>query len=155
MTNSLSHSWWFWHFVVTKRTYIFINKCNCLFICVYSTLFSRPLGIFPRAPTRIVITVTFILHIFFSSPVRSWYLSNILLSFIFTPRSARKAKFTRWQVLFFLLTLSLVFWSGFDSWFVSQSPREFYVFHFLGLFLLYEYTNCLSGQTLVSYTNFF
>ena len=45
---------------------------------------SRSLGIIPMAPTMIGITITFMFHRWFNSLARSKYLSNILLSFIFT-----------------------------------------------------------------------
>ena len=51
-----------------------------------SNLFSRFLGIVPKTPTMIGITITFMFYNFFISMVRSMYLSNFLFSFIFTMR---------------------------------------------------------------------
>ena len=59
----------------------------------------------PRAPVTIGLTITFIFHSFFNSQAKSRYLSFFLLSFNFTLQSARTAKSTIWQVLFFLLII--------------------------------------------------
>ena len=77
-----------------------------------------------RAPITISITVTFIFHCFFSSLARFRYLSFFSLSFNYTPWSARTAKSTIRQVLFFYwLSLGLVFWPRLID------PREFCVPH--------------------------
>ena len=57
----------------------------------------------PRAPITSNIIITFIFHIFFNSLARFRYLSFFSLSFNFTLWSARTAKSTIRQVLFFLL----------------------------------------------------
>ena len=76
----------------------------------YST-FPKPPGLLePLIPSvflsillsTIGVTVTFMLHSFFSSLARSKYFSSSLPSFSFTLWSAGTAKSTRWQVLFFL-----------------------------------------------------
>ena len=67
-----------------------------------STSFTNPLVIVPKAPITISVTVTLI---FFSSLVRSWYLSFFSLSFSFTLWSARTAKSTIRMVFFFLFFL--------------------------------------------------
>ena len=88
------------------------------------------LEIVPKIPVMSGITITYIFHNFScSSLTRSRYLSWFLLSFIFTLWSARMAKSTRWQIIFFLLIKTD--WTGLDNLFVSQSPREFYASHFL------------------------
>ena len=56
----------------------------------------------PRAPITIVIYVTLLFHSFFNSLVMSRYLSFFSLSFNFTLCSARTAKTTILQVLFFV-----------------------------------------------------
>ena len=67
------------------------------------TLFSRPLGTVPTAPTTIGITITFMFHSFSSSLARSRYLSIFSPSFTFTLLSAGITKSTRWQGPFFFL----------------------------------------------------
>ena len=63
----------------------------------------------PSAPVIIAIIVTFMYHSFFSSFVRSKYLSFFSLSFNFTLWSAGTVKSTILQVLlFYLLLLGLV-----------------------------------------------
>ena len=65
--------------------------------------FTKPLGTVPSAPITIGITVNLMIRSFFSSPTRSKYSSLFLLSSIFILWSARTAKSTIRQVLFFLL----------------------------------------------------
>ena len=48
---------------------------TCLFISVFTSPFSNPLGIVPSAPNTIDMTVTFMFHSFFSSLARSRYFS--------------------------------------------------------------------------------
>ena len=59
----------------------------------------------PRAPSTIAITVTFILHSFFNSQVRSKYLSFFLLSFNFTLWSTGTVKSAILQILFIYLLI--------------------------------------------------
>ena len=59
-----------------------------------SSLFNNSLVTIQRVPITIAILVTFMFHIFFHSPARSWYLCLITLSFNFTLWSAETAKFT-------------------------------------------------------------
>ena len=74
------------------------------------------------------ITVTFMFHSFFDFIARSRYLSLFSLSFNFPLWSARSAKYTIRQVLFFCwLSPSLIVWPRLDDPFVSQNPREFCV----------------------------
>ena len=68
-----------------------------------SNLFSKSLETVSCAPTTISVIFTLMFHCFFSSQARSKYSSLLLFSFIFTLRSAGRAKSTKWQVLFFLL----------------------------------------------------
>ena len=68
---------------------------------------TSPLVTVPSAPVTICIIITFMFHsFFFSSLARSRYLSLFSLSFSFTLWSARMAKSTIQQVLFFLLTIT-------------------------------------------------
>ena len=89
-----------------------------------SQYFINPLVTVPRAPIMIGINVTFKFHSFFSSLVRSRYLSFFSLSFNFTLWSAGTAKSTILQILFFCwLLLVLVVWPGLSDPFVWQNPR--------------------------------
>ena len=80
---------------------IAVDLCNtvvwivstCPLISESSSPFTNPLGIVPRAPITIGITVTFIFHNFFSSLARFRYLS-LFSPFIFTLWSAKTAKST-------------------------------------------------------------
>ena len=65
-----------------------------------SSPLTKPFDIVPSTPITIGITVTFVLHSFFSSLARSTYVSFFWFSFIFTPRSAGTATSTIRQVLF-------------------------------------------------------
>ena len=115
-----------------------------------SSPFTNPLVSVLRAPITIDITVSFMFHSFSSSLARSWYLSVFLLSFSFTLWSARMAKSTIQQVLFFLLTitrsgrLAKIRWSIC----ISRSQRILYVSFtgilFLSLPLLYYYYSIFS-----------
>ena len=97
---------------------------------VSKAFFSRPLETIPVAPTVIDITITSMFYSFFSSLLRSKYLSIFSLSFILTLWSAGMAKSTKRQVLSFLSILGFVFWQGLGDPFVSQSPWEFCPSHF-------------------------
>ena len=99
-----------------------------------SSLCIDPLSTVLRSPIKIGITITFMFHSFFSSLAGSKYLFFFLLSFSFTLRSARMAKSTIRQVLFFISRLSLdrVVWTRLDDLFVSRNLKEFYVSHFPG-----------------------
>ena len=68
-----------------------------------SSLCTIPLVTVTRAPITIGIIVTFMFHSFSNSLARSRYLSFFSLSFNFTLWSARIAKSTNQQVLFFFL----------------------------------------------------
>ena len=92
-----------------------------------SSPFINPLVTVPSAPITIGIIVTFMLHIFFSSLVRTRYLSLFSVSFGFTLWSARMGKSTIRYVVFFLfflflflLSLGLVRWSVY----ISKSQRN-------------------------------
>ena len=99
-----------------SRTFlsIFVNLNNavvwmvstCPLISNSSSPFTNPLVIVLSALITIGIIITFMFFCFFSSLVRSRYLSLFLLSFNFTLWSARTAKSTIRQVLFFLLTIT-------------------------------------------------
>ena len=70
-----------------------------------SSPFSNPLVTVPKAPITIGIIVTCMFHSFSNSLARSRYLSFFSHSFSFILRSARTAKSTILQVLFFLLII--------------------------------------------------
>ena len=65
--------------------------------------FNNPLVIVPKAPITIGTIVSFMFHSFFNSLARSRYLSFFSHSFRFILWSARTAKSTILQILFFLL----------------------------------------------------
>ena len=70
----------------------------------------------PRAQITISISVTFMFHSFFDSLARSKYLSFFSLSFSFILWSARTAKSTIRQVLFFVVVDYYKVWSsGWDK----------------------------------------
>ena len=66
---------------------------------------TNPLVTVPRAPVTIIIIVTFMFHSFFSSLIRSRYLSLFLQSFNFTLWFTGTAKSTILPVLSFLLII--------------------------------------------------
>ena len=70
-----------------------------------SSPFNHPLVNVPNAPITIGIIVTFMFHSFLNSLARSRYLSFFSRSFSFILWSARTAKSTILQVLFFLLII--------------------------------------------------
>ena len=111
-----------------------------------SSSFSNPLVTVPNAPITIGIIFICMFHSFFSSLVRSRYLSFFSLSFFFILWSAGTAKSTILQVLIFFffcwLLLSLVSWPGLGDPFVYQSPIGVYAIHFLGKVLGCVYTIC-------------
>ena len=67
--------------------------------------FSNPLVTVPKVPITIGIIVTFMIHSFFNSLARSRYLSLFSHSFSFILWSARTAKSTILQILFFFLLI--------------------------------------------------
>ena len=110
-----------------------------------------PLVTAPRALIILVIAVTSIIHFFFNYLARSWYLSLFLLSFNFTLLSARKAKCTFWQVVFFCwLLLELVVWLRIGDPLVSQNPRGVCVFHSPEQMPGCAYTICSDVQIQIS-----
>ena len=70
-----------------------------------SSLFNSPLVTVPKAPITIDIIVTFMFHGFFNSLARSRYLSFFSHSFSFILWSARIAKSTILQILFFSIII--------------------------------------------------
>ena len=74
-------------------------------IFMSSNPFSNPLVTFPNRPITIGIIVTCMFHSFFNSLARLSYLSFFSHSFSFILWSARTAKLTILQVLFFLLII--------------------------------------------------
>ena len=114
------------------------------FISSSSSLFIYPLVTVSRASIIIGINVTFMFHCFFSSLVRSRYLSFFSPSFTFTLWSAGKAKSTILQVFFFVyyyyyyyclllksFHISISWWSFTGIWVTAsllQPPGLFPVF---------------------------
>ena len=112
-----------------------------------SSHFNNPLVTVPKAPIIIGIIVTCMFHSFFNSLARSRYLSFFSHSFSFILWSARIAKSTILQILFFCwLLLGLVFWLRFGDQSVCWNPIGVYVCHFLGQVLGCAYTICSYGQ---------
>ena len=70
--------------------------------------FNNPLVIVPNAPITIGTIVTFMFHSFFNSLTRSNYLSFFSHSFRFILLSARTAKSTILQILFFVFWLIII-----------------------------------------------
>ena len=95
-----------------------------------SSPFSNPLVTVPKVPITIGIIVTCMFHSFFNSLARSRYLSFFSHSFSFILWSARTAKSTILQFLFFsfffLVDYCLVFWLRFGDPCVCQSPIGVY-----------------------------
>ena len=84
---------------------------------------TNPLVTVPRAPLIIGIIVTFMIHRFFNSRARSWYLSFFLLSFNCTQWSVRIAN----SKFFFLLLIITRSDSLAESWwsvFICKSLRS-------------------------------
>ena len=93
--------------------------------------FNKPLVTVPKAPIMIGVIVTCMFYSFFKSLARSSYLSFFSLSFSFILWSARTAKFTILQVLFFSwLLLGRVFWPRLGDPSICQSLIGVYVCHF-------------------------
>ena len=78
---------------------------TCPLILKSTCPFTNLLGIVPNGITIMGIKVTFMFHSFFSSLLRSTYLSLFSLYFNFTHWSARTAKSTIWKILFSLFTI--------------------------------------------------
>ena len=104
--------------------------------------FNNPLVTVPKAPIMMGIIVTFLVHIFFDSLVRSRYLS-FSLSFSFILWSARRIFF--FFFFFFFVDFYKV-WSRLSDPFMNQSPIGVYVRHSLGQILGCAYTICSYGQ---------
>ena len=113
-----------------------------------SSPFSNLLITVPNAPITIGIIVTCMFHSFFNSLARSRYLSFFSHSFNFILWSARTAKSTILQVLFFCcwLLYGLVFWPRLSDPSECQSPIGVYVCYFLWQVLGCAYTICSNGQ---------
>ena len=77
------------------------------FISKSSLPYTNPLVTVPSAPITTGINVTFMIHSFFRSLARSRYFSPLSLSFSFILWSAKMAKSTFRQALFFFCRLSL------------------------------------------------
>ena len=100
----------------------------CPTIFKLSSHFINSLWIVLRGLTTTSITVTFIFHTF-CSLARSWYLSPFSLSFIFSQWSVGTAKFTILQILYCLLTITLVVWPRLGNPLVFQNPKAVCVSH--------------------------
>ena len=115
--------------------------------------FNNPFVTVPRAPITISTVITFMFHSFFNSLARSRYLSFFSHSSSFILWSARTAKSTILQILFFCWWLwGLVFWPRLGDPCVCQSPIGVYVCHFTGQVLGCAYTICWCGQILIFFT---
>ena len=83
-----------------------INKVAVWMISIYpfisksSSPYTNPLVTVPRVPITIGITFTFMFHIFFTSLVRSKYLSFFSLSFKFTLWSTGTVKLGKFSFFF-------------------------------------------------------
>ena len=99
-----------------------------------SSPFNNPLVTLLKAPITIGVIVTFMFHIF-SIPLQGrWtYPSFHILSVLFCSQLGQQSRhFGKFSVLLLLLLLlGLVFWRRLSDQFVFQSPRVFYVCHFL------------------------
>ena len=115
--------------------------------------FNNPLVIVPNKTITIGTTVTFMLHSFFNSLARSRYLSFFSLSFRFILWSARTAKSTILQILFFLLIIIRSGLLAGISWSVCMlKSLGVYACYFLGQVLGCAYTICLYSQIEISCT---
>ena len=85
---------------------------------------TNPLVTVPRAPITTGINITFMFHSFFKSQARSRYLSFFSLSFNITLWSARTAKSTILEVLFFFFSFSFFFFFFVDYYKVQSSYRD-------------------------------
>ena len=98
-------------------------------ISKFPSLYTKYLVTIPSAPIKIGITVTFMFH---SSLVRSRYVS-LFVFFQFYPVVSRNSiVHSSAGSLFYWLSQGLVVWSRLGDTFVSQNPREFCEYHFLG-----------------------
>ena len=88
--------------------------CNCPLIFKSSSPCINPLVTVPSAPITIGITITFMLHSFYSSLAKLRYLSLFSLSFSFTLFS---------KFFFLKLSLGLIIWPKLNHSFVSKSQR--------------------------------
>ena len=102
------------------------------------SLSSKAFGTIPSTPITMGITVTFMFHSFLCSLARSKYLSNFLLSFIFTQWLARMAKSTRQLLFFFLSAPGIAIWQGLGDPFLSQNPCKFYAF-IISIIILFDF----------------
>ena len=100
--------------------------------------FNNPLVIVPKAPITIGTIVTFMFHSFFNSLARSRYLSFFSLSFRFILWSARTAKSTILQILFFFFFVNYyeVWSSGGIMWSVCILKSRRSLLSLLSLLLL-------------------
>ena len=123
-----------------------------------SSLFSNLLGIIPSAPITTDITVTLMLHSFFSQIFIPHFAFFLLCGLLERQnRTVRQVLlfihlfiFIYFQFFFFLLSLGLVVRLRFGDPFVSQNPREFCASHSLGRIPGCAYTTCSYGQISVS-----
>ena len=102
-----------------------------------SSPFNNPLVTVPKALITIGIIVTFMLHRFFKSQSRLWYLSffSHSFSFILFQPWHQGWQFCCFFFVFFLLLLGLVLWLRSGDPYVRQSSKGVYVYHFLGQML--------------------
>ena len=94
--------------IVSTRSLIFTFSSPC----------ASALAIVPKATITIGIIITFMFHTFFNSLARCSYLSFFTLSFNFTLWSARTAKSTIREIIFYLFV-----WPRLDDPFASQDSR--------------------------------
>ena len=129
LSPRVSRSFSFW--IVSTRPFNSKSANHCTNLLV----------IVPRASNTTDLSITFMLHNFFSSVARSRYLSFFSLSFSFTYGKVHiSASFLSF---FFFFCLSLVLsWLRLGDPFVSQNPREFCASPFLGQMLGCVYTIC-------------
>ena len=85
---------------------------TCPFICKSSSLFTNPLGIVRVPQLQFVSLLPSCSMVYFSSQVRSRYLSHFLLSLIFTLLVCRddKVHYSAGSLFIFFLSLGLVIW---------------------------------------------
>ena len=122
-----------------------------------SSLFKNSLVTVPKAPSTIVIIVTFVFHSFCNSQARLMYLYYFWHYFNCLLRSAGTAKSTILQILFFFccccwLFFGLVFRPRLGDPYFCQSSIGVYVWNFLGEMLGCASTICLYGQIKISWS---